>query len=199
MKRWFVSALAALVLAGCASTTTPERFYRLPMPALGDAAGATTGKPATIAVGQVGLPELFDRPQLVTVGASTQVQIWESQRWAEPLREGIGRALAARLAAELAPAEVLAFPLVGAETPAYRVSVNVLRFDGELGRGVDDAWQWTVRRVADGQQRSGRGAAQAAARAGGHEALVAAHGAALDAMAREVAQAIRELSGAAHR
>ncbi|HEU4458688.1 MAG TPA: PqiC family protein [Methylibium sp.] len=193
--------LAVALLAAACATAPAERFYRLPLPPAAAPGGASasasaTAKPTSIALGRVGLPELFDRPQLVTGSTgSAQVQIWEGQRWGEPLREGIGRALAARLAVELAPAQVLAAPLVGSGDPGWRVSVNLLRFDGELGRGVEHEWQWTLRRVADGQQRSGRGGARVPATGPGHDALVAAHGVALDGLARELAQALNDLAG----
>jgi len=188
-------AIATLLAAGCASAPA-ERFWRLPMPpAAAATAGATAGAPDAVAIGPIGLPELFDRPQLVTGGAGTEVRLWETQRWAEPLRHNLGRALAARLAAQLAPTQVLAWPLAAGE-PALRVNVNVLRFDAELGRGVDDELQWSVKRVADGAQRSGRSAVRQAAAGAGHGDLVAAHGAVLDAVAGDIAKAIRELPAA---
>lgn len=187
--------VATVVAAGCASTPA-ERFWRLPMPpAVAASAMATQGAPELVVIGPVGLPELFDRPQLVTGGAGTEVRLWETQRWAEPLRHNLGRALAARLATQLAPAQVLAWPLSSGE-PALRVNVNVLRFDAELGRGVDDEVLWTVKRVADGALRSGRLALRQGAAGPGHGDLVAAHGAVLDAVAGDIARAIRELPAA---
>lgn len=187
---WLV--FAVIGLAGCAGTP-PERFWQLPMPpGVAVDAGTTPGPTGGIAIGPVGLPEVFDRPQLVTGGAGSELQVWESQRWAEPLRLNLGRALAARLANELAPMPAIAWPLVAGE-PAVRVSLNVLRFDAELGRGVDDELQWSVKRMADGAQRSGRTALRPAATSAGHEGLVAAHGAVLDAVSRDIARAIREL------
>lgn len=185
------ATLAALVLAGCASAP-PERFWRLPMPPA-VAAGPAAAAPTVVTIGPIGLPELFDRPQLVTGGAGSEVRLWETQRWAEPLRQNLGRALAARLAVQLAPTQVLAWPLTAGAEPTLRVNVNVLRFDAELGRGVDDELQWSVRRVADGAQRSGRSALRQPSVGAGHEGLVAAHGAVLDAVANDLAQAIRDL------
>jgi len=195
LRRVLALACTAAV-AGCASTP-PERFWQLPMPsapalAAGSASGSATGAAGTIVVGPVGLPELFDRPQLVTGGAGVELQVWESHRWAEPLRQNLGRALAARLAVELAPAPVLAWPLAPGGEPALRVGINLLRFDAVLGRGVDDEVQWTVRRLSDNALRSGRTALRQPSAGPGHEGLVAAHGAVLDAVARDIAQAIRD-------
>jgi hypothetical protein len=183
-------AVVTLALGACASAP-PERFWQLPMPPVLPAHATAQGLRSGVAVGPVGLPEVFDRPQLVT-GVGTELRLWESQRWSEPLRLNLGRALAARLANELTPMPVIAWPLVAGE-PAVRVSLNVLRFDAELGRGVDDELQWSIRRLADGLQRSGRSAMRQPAAGAGHEDLVAAHGAVLDAVSRDIARAIREL------
>jgi hypothetical protein len=182
---------AAIGLAACASAP-PERFYRLPAPQPAAAPPATTGP--VIAVGPVALPELVDRPQIVTSAAAgtdaVRVTLSETHRWAEPLRQAIGRTVAARLSVLLSAPQVVAHPHVPAGEPTFRVTLNVQRFDAELGVRVDDDVLWTVRRTSDGQTRVGRSVVSAAVAATGYEPLMAAHGEALQAVARDVAQAI---------
>lgn len=181
-------ALATLVLAGCA-VAPPERFYRL--------AGPSTASPAAadgpvIAVGAVVLPEWVDRPQIATVGSGQRVQVSEAHRWAEPLRPAVGRVVAEQLSAALGAPLVYAYPQVAVAEPAFRVTLNVQRFDGELGGAVTDEVLWTVRRVSDGQLRTGRSTGKAVTTDASYDALAAAHVAALAAVSREIAQAIRE-------
>lgn len=181
-----------VALAGCA-TAPPERFYRLPAPQPAAALPSASGP--VIAVGMVALPELVDRPQLVTSdGGAVRVQVSEGHRWAEPLRQGIGRVLAAQLSATLSAPQVVAYPQVPVGEPAFRVTLNVQRFDAELGGQVNDDVLWTVRRTSDAQIRTGRSVVREPVAGAGHEAVVAAHGAALQVVARDVAQAITELS-----
>ena len=187
--------LALAGLASCASAP-PERFYRLPSPQ--PAAALPTAGGPVIAIGPVALPELVDRPQIVTSAgsgdAAVRVTVSEANRWAEPLRQAIGRTVAAQLSALLTAPQVVAYPQVQVADPAYRVTLNVQRFDAELGAQVDDDVLWTVRRVGDGQTRSGRSVLRVPVSGVGYEPVAVAHGAALQAVARDVAQAITELS-----
>lgn len=59
------------------------------------------GATASIVITQTNLPELIDRPQLVTRTANNQVRIKEQQRWGEPLRRAIPRVLAMELGRKL--------------------------------------------------------------------------------------------------
>lgn len=186
-----LAALLALTIAGCA-VAPPERFYRLVVPRAEAPAAATPGGPV-IAVGAVVLPEWVDRPQIATVGPGSRVQVAEGHRWAEPLRPAVGRVVAEQLARQLGSSLVYAYPQVAVAEPAFRVTLNVQRFDAELGGAVDDEVLWTVRRVADGQLRSGRSVGRVATTEASHDALAAAHVAALAVVSREIAQAIVEL------
>lgn len=193
--RYTLAAVALLALAACASAP-PERFYRLPAPQPAAALPVATGP--VIAIGPVALPELFDRPQVVThasAGAdAVRVTLSEQHRWAEPLRQAIGRNVAARLAAALGAPQVMAHPQVPVDEPAYRVTLNVQRFDAELGVQVDQDILWTVRRTSDSQTRTGRSVVRVPVTAPGYEPLMAAHAEALQGVTRDVAQAVGSLA-----
>ncbi|WP_428421169.1 PqiC family protein [Methylibium sp.] len=187
-----LGAAGLALLAGCASAP-PERFYRLataPVPAR----AATTGEGPVVVVGAVTLPDLVDRPQIVTLGAGSRVDVSEANRWAEPLRFALGRVVAGQLAEALGTPFVYAYPQTAVADAAFRVTLNVQRFDAERGVAVDDELLWTVRRVADGQLRSGRSSGRAVPADASYDALAAAHVAALASVSREIAQAIGELS-----
>lgn len=192
-RRTAALVLAAVAwLAACASAP-PEHFYRL-----GGAPVAALSQPGAgpaIAIGPVTLPELVDRPQMVTLAGGSRVDISETHRWAEPLKLAIGRVVAGELSTALGLPLVYAHPQVGGAEAALRITINVQRFDAEPGRGVSDELLWSVRRVADGALRSGRSAAQVAATGPGHAGLPAAHAAALQAMSQDIARAAAELLG----
>ena len=192
-RRLFLLAGAgALVawLAACASAP-PERFYRLVAMASPAAAG---GNGPVIDVAAIALPELFDRPQMVTLGSGSRVEISERHRWAEPLKLAIGRVVAAQLSAALDAPFVQAYPQAAVGAAALRVSLQVQRFDAEPGVAVEDEILWTVRRLADGQTRAGRGSARVVVAEPGHAGLPAAHVAALASISRDIARAAAELS-----
>ncbi|WP_430419163.1 PqiC family protein [Methylibium petroleiphilum] len=193
-----LALVGALVLAqfaaGCASPP-PERFYRLavaPSAAAQPVASASDGPVVT--VGAVTLPALVDRPQIVTLAAGSRVEVSEAHRWAEPLRFALGRVVAEQLAAALGTPLVYAYPQVAVADPAFRVTLNVQRLDATRGVAVDDELLWTVRRVADGQLRSGRSHGRAVPADASYDALAAAHVEALAAVSGDIARAIGELA-----
>jgi len=179
----------AWLMLGCAATP-PDRYYRLV--AAGEAAPVAlpAGPRPAVAVAAVSVPELVDRPQIVTLGPGSEVRLSEQHRWAEPLKLAIGRLVADRLSQALGGALVSAYPAEAAADTAYRVSLNVQRFDSELGVAAHTTVLWTVRRVADGQQRSGRSALSTVPADASHDALAAAHAQALGRIADDIARSL---------
>ena len=184
--------LAAAALAGCGSPLK-ERFYTLSSgaaPERVDAAAAAY----SVAVGAVTVPEVVDRPQMVLRVTANQVMITEQARWAEPLKSEIPRVIAGNLA-RLLNARVSAYPQSADPDVDYRVTVEVQRFDSALGDAVTVEALWTVR-PAKGAAKSGRAVVREPAGGGDYDALVVAHGRALTAVSRDIADAIRAFGAA---
>jgi uncharacterized lipoprotein YmbA len=187
-------ATVVFTLAGCASSP-PDTFYRLalrsdapPPPAL------TSGRAPVVAVAAVTVPDLVDRPQIVTQDSGSRVRVNDDQRWAEPLKLAIGRLVAERIAARLSPALVSAYPAETGIDAELRVGVVVQRFDSEPGVAARDTVLWTVRRLADGQRLAGRSSREVVPADASVGALVDAHALALAAVADEIAAALSELA-----
>ena len=177
MKRF--ALLAALLLASC-GTPPRERFYTLEAP---EPPVAAPDAP-TVAVGPVSVPEMVDRPQFVVRTSANEVVIAEQARWAEPLKSAIARVVAANLAAELGMR-------VGARNEAdYRVTLDVQRFDSGPDQAVLVDAAWTV--SGPKGRRTGRSVVQEKTATKFYDALAAAHSAALAAISKEIAAAIRE-------
>jgi uncharacterized lipoprotein YmbA len=179
-------ALLAIVAAGC-STTAPARFYTLDSTATAD---ATPAGNESVIVGPVTVPQSVDQPQFVVQVAPNRVEVDEFHRWAAPLNDGIARAVAGDLAALLGTPDVASAPLANFD-PAYRVTINVQRFDSIRGEAAVVEAVWTVRRTADGKTRSGRTLARETVQGDGFDALAAAHSRALARMSGDIACAIR--------
>ncbi len=75
--------------------------------------------------------------------------------------------------------------------PAYRVTIDVQRFDSVPGQAALLEAEWTVRRTAGARTRSGRTVAREAVQGDGFDALAAAHSRALAKMSGDIATAIR--------
>jgi len=145
----------------------------------------------------VSVPASVDRPEFVVQVAANQVEIDEFNRWAAPLGDGVARAIAGDLAVLLGTSDVAVAPMANFR-PAYRVSVNVQRFESTPGKSVLVDAVWTVNPTAKGATRSGRTVATESPRGDGFDALAGAHSRALAAVSADIAGAIRAAAAATH-
>jgi len=181
-----VLALVALALTGCGRTAI-SRFYTLDSVATPDAGPlASYG----IVVGPVTVPSSVDRPEFVVQVTPNRVAVDEFNRWAGPLDESIARAVAGDLAALLGTPRVATAPAANFEA-AFRVTIDVQRFDSMPGHDVVVEAVWTVRKAKGGKTRSGRTVAREPVTDTSFDALAAAHSRALAAVSSDIAAAIR--------
>jgi len=183
-----VAAVMLAILAGCASAPK-EQFYTL-----SNGSGDRPALPAqdyAVAVGPVYVPDVVDRPHLVLRMGGSEVRISEQVRWAEPLKEGIARAVATDLARDLQNGRVSPRAAPGSGEPDYRVTLDVQDFDSVLGKAATLEVMWTVRRVKDGEVHTGRKRVQEPVANDSYDALVTAHARALGEVSRSIAEMIR--------
>jgi len=121
------AAVLAALLAGCA--TTPEsQFYVLqPRAWNAPASKKVPGKPTTIGLQPVTLPDYLDRPQIVTGKGSVGIHVAEFHRWGEPLGSGMARVLRDTLKTCLTPHTIPAFPW-GDTRPDLQIKISVNTF-----------------------------------------------------------------------
>jgi uncharacterized lipoprotein YmbA len=165
---------------------------------------ATVAPPATATVGgapamlvfidPAHLPEVVDRPQFVLgAGDANRVTILEQQRWGEPLRAAIPQVLALDLERQLPAVRVTAAPQDTLPDGAWRLTLDVQRFESKPGDAVTIEIAWTLRRIgADASGvKSGRATAREAVAAGDHGAIAAAASRALATISRDIAVTLR--------
>jgi len=181
----------ALLAAGC-GTSAPTRYYTLASTATAD--GAAPSRTAVI-VGPVSVPASVDRPEFVIEIAPNRVEVEEFDRWAAPLGEAIARTIATDLAALLGSPEVATAPFANFD-PAWRVTIDVQRFESVRGGSVLVEAVWAVRKVSGGATRAGRTVARETVAGEGFDALAAAHSRALAHLSRDIAAAIRAADAA---
>lgn len=182
--------LILALLAGC-SRSPRVTFYTLSSVSPAAEGGPL---PISVTVGPASLPALVDQPQLVVRSGPNRVEILESSRWAEPLRSGIPRIMAADLTLLLPQARVSAYPQNAGSEADYRVQVDIQRFEMTAGEGVELELLWTVRRTGEGIPKSGRSVVSEPAGAGGYDLLVAAQSRALAVACRDLEGALRSLA-----
>ncbi len=184
----FLAAVIALA-AGCASA--PSKFYTLSATATGD---GTSAAQYAVAVGPVSVPAEVDRPQFTVTVAPNRVAIDEFNRWAEPLNDGIARAVAADLGALLGSPRVTPAAPAGF-TPEYRVTIDIQKFASLPGQSAQLDAVWVVRQTEGNVTLSGRTTATEPVTGNSYDALAAAHSRALAKLGRDLAAAIRTEAG----
>jgi uncharacterized lipoprotein YmbA len=187
-----IGCLAMSILLAACSSTPKDRFYTL-APASAMAPAATPSAPARygVAIGPVRVPEALDRTQMVVREGPNRVEILDQHRWAGSLRSEIARALAAGVGAQLPDAQVSVHDGQAGRNAAYRVAVDIERFDAAVNEAVAVQALWTIRQEGGKELGSGRFAASEPTGPGGYDAIAAAYAKALAAMSAQVAQALR--------
>jgi hypothetical protein len=182
---------AALALTGCGSSP-PVRYYTLGAVA---APASVQADAPSIVVGPIGLPEAVDRLQIVRRIDGTRSEPADGHRWAGSLKAEMGRRLAAALASERGLARVVAVPQSSIARPDYTLPIDVLRLDADGFERVTLDAVWTLRR--DGRDiASRRFTASETIGTASYEALAAAHGRLIDALARDIAQSVPAVTSA---
>lgn len=187
----------ALVFAAGCSRSPTARFYTLH--ALTDVEregrDAAVEGGIAIGVGPIEFPRFLDRPQIVTRVSPNEVSFAEFHRWAAAsLKDDFSSKLARNLSILLATSRVAPYPWTSTTPVDVQVKIDVIRFDGHLGRDVVLQTRWalfgedpthpllskasSLREAVDGQ---------------GYGALVEAQSRALAGLSREIAEAIRRL------
>jgi uncharacterized lipoprotein YmbA len=179
-----ILVIALMAVMGCASA--PPKFYSL------SSTSRPNGiSPANIAVlvGPISIPAGVDRPQFVVQDGANKVNIDEFNRWSAPLNDSIAKVVAGDLSVLLGTPDVATAPLANFNA-AYRVTIDVQRFDSIRGQGAMLDAVWVVRK-ANGDTRSGRTVAHETVQGDGFDALAAAHSRALAQMSADIATVIR--------
>jgi len=180
-------ALAGLLVAACGSTPRENYYTLAPPPA---ALPAPNGTPVSIHIAPVLVPDSVDRSPMVLRTGVNEVAIDDMHRWVEPLKTAIPRALAGMLMKEMGTPRVLAGRVSSATPADFRIAIDVQRFESSItdGATLDAAWTITS---AKGVVRTGRTLALEASPSKDHAGVAGAHRRALEALARDLAAAMR--------
>jgi uncharacterized lipoprotein YmbA len=193
-----VLIIFGVVLSGCITTnpSQPAKFYLLsPMSESKKAPQVEAGEGCfAIGVGPVQIPEYLNRPQIVSRKSTIELFLDEFNKWAEPLEDNFTRVLAENLANILRTDPVAIFPSRGSIPVDYRVTVDVIRFDGMLGKDITLIARWAI----FGKEREEllsirRSVYTEPAGENTYKILVLAKSRAIEKLSKDIAAAIKEL------
>lgn len=196
--RAIAPGLLLMTFMACASNA-PSRFYVLSSLTAtgGETEMAGDGRSLTIGVGPVEFPAYLDRQEIVTRVSANELHLAGFNEWAEPLKDNFTRVLVENLSVMLSKDLFTIFPFRGPEPIDYQVRVEVIRFDGRLGGDASLLTRWTIVGEDDKKILLTKKSAFTEATGGpGYKALVAAQSRTVEALSREIAGAIKGLSGA---
>lgn len=185
-------AAAALLLTSCLGpgTTRSTRLFVL---------NATATPPVSLdaatdlrlGVGRILLPELLNRPQIVTRKSANRVRMADFSQWAEPLEKSIPRVLSENLAILTGTDQIFIYPWPTQMEIDLMVEIAVIRFEGDTNGAVSFVARWRLVRTNGSEATPLQGSSYVESAADqSTEALVAAMSRALASLSRDVAAAI---------
>ena len=138
----------ALALAGClGGQSPPTSFYMLsPLnPSQTGTLAATADGRILIGLSTVTVPEYLNRSEIVINLDNTVYQLADFSKWAEPLSDNLTRVLEENLTNLLHDDSIDIFLASDSSIPPdYRLEVDVLRLDGNLGDQVTLVALWAL-------------------------------------------------------
>lgn len=189
--------LAVLLLAGCAGTSPRVDFYVLSADAKAVAGVAGSCSSQAISVGPVSWPRYLDQPRIITRAGTNRLEASEFNRWGGSLEDDFVRTAIENLSALLQSELVVNYRRSGNFSPAYRVEMVVLRFDGQLGGEVALDVKWGVINEATGKyELVTTSNIQKGTSGQDYDALVNASSMALSQLSEEIAAQLAQLCAA---
>ena len=186
-----------LALAGClGGPSGPTNFYMLsPLsPTQAGTSAATAEGRIRIGLATVVIPEYLNRNEIVFNLDNTVYQLAEFNQWAEPLNDNLTRVLAENLTNLLHEDSIDVFLASDSSIPAdYRLEVDVLRLDGNLGGQVVLISQWALLETEqDNLILMRRAEYQEPAADNTYKGLVLATSRTIETLSRDIAAAIKK-------
>ncbi len=141
-----VLGLMSLSFDGCGSIfpkPIPSRLFALSsLPYTG--ADTDHSGQISLGIGPVRFPGYLDRQEIVTRVEQNRFDLFEYDRWAEPLDQNFTRVLTQNLSLLLRTDAIVAYPWPIDKKPHYRVEIQVLRFESNSAREAELAARWAV-------------------------------------------------------
>ena len=182
-----------MLLGGCARSPTTRFYVLTPAHRPGEVTlEHPVGKQFVLGIGPIKFPEYLDRPQITGRTSGNRLTLAEFDRWAEPLESGFSRVLAENLSAFLSTDRVLLFPWKSTDRIDYRITVDVVRFDGGPGEQISLVTRWAVFGPDGNELIPFRGSRVVVPMNGaGYESLTGAMSEAIGDFSLEIASALR--------
>jgi len=135
--------LCGMLLTSCAAQP-PTNYYDLTSQVSALASEKVINADLTLGIGPVTLPQLLDRPGIVTRHKNTGVDVASFHIWAGELEPTFTRVLADSIATTLQHETIWSSPWDNRFRPQYQLRLFVDRFSGELNGSTSLSLTWTL-------------------------------------------------------
>ena len=186
-----------LALAGClGGPSAPTNFYMLSPLSPSQAGTSALTAEGRIRIGLVNVivPAYLNRNEIVINLDNTVYRLADFNQWAEPMSNNLTRVLAENLANLLRDDSIAVFLSSDSSiAPNYRLEVDVLRLDGNLGDQVTLVAQWAL--LGNGEDDlilMRRSEYQEPAADNTYKGLVLAKSRTVEKLSRDIAAAIKK-------
>lgn len=183
--------VCAILLAACGHSPSVQFYSLHPTTAL----AKTPPLDLALAIGPAQFPRALARSQIVTRAGGSRVNVDEYHVWSAPLEFEFLRVLGDNIARDLQSDRIAVYPSEPAFKLDYRISLDVLQFDGVPGDSVTLRVRWTIAPASGDAVAVGtfEQIQPAASESDDYEALVTAHSATIGALSITLTTKLREL------
>jgi len=189
-----ILVMGLFILNGCLGRSQSPRFYTL-SPITEDAAMAKNDTPARdtrIGIGPIKLADYLDQSRLVTRTGDNRLEKAEFDLWAGAFKDNLTNVLAENIGLLVPTERIYIYPWRLSEPMDYQVILDVVRFDGDLGKDVWLVARWSILGGKDQEVLEvGRSNIREPVAGSGYDALVTAQSRALAKLSHEIAEAIQ--------
>lgn len=126
------------------TVTRPSHFYTLSPDLSGNLATLNDPTPVSLGLGPISLPDLYDRPHIVTRSSANRIELAQFHRWGGELHQDLSRVLVQNLIHRVKSDHVVLYPWSLDLTPDYQITIEFFRFDGELGTSAKLTGIWRL-------------------------------------------------------
>lgn len=187
-------AAMVVVFSGCMGTTPQSRFYTLtPLPEKMDSGVGMTDGVLSVGIGPIRLADYLKQSHLVTRAGDNQLKAADFDRWAGTFEDNFVQVMVENMSALLGTDRIFVYPFQSVTPVDYQIVLNVVRFDGELGKSASLVARWSILRGADKTPLViKRSSIDEPADGSDYAALVAAQSRAVARLCREMAALLQE-------
>lgn len=141
------ASLLAMIafLAGCGSSPRANHYVLTAQPA-----AVPSHESPSLGIGPIDIPEYLNRNALVYNRDGNQLRVSSTDRWAEPLEDGLKRVISLNLATLVDTQNVRFFPWNVQRAPDYGIKITLLSLDANDSEAQLVA-EWLVYRPATGE------------------------------------------------